>query len=920
LTRPTQTFRYELRSSQHLDDLASSRLSNDIAANEARPSQHRDLYLDTPEDDLRGREIVCRLRLGADDKRILSLRVGSASEPTRLRVDSRVRASDVKDALAENTEAGRKLKALIDPDLLVVRLELEIDRLTREADFNWLRRPRVEIHYDAITARRAGGRRRFYQICIHPAGRNLEPAARLARALEREHHLRSVPGGLRDRAELLLRWKGSDERREESTTPRAVPRDGHGTGAAEFPDFLNPELSLLSFQSRVLALAEDEATPLKERLKFLSIVSSNLDEFVMVRMAGLRKAAREQREEQCDDGLTRGEQVELISEALREIMGRQARCFSECLGLLADVGVRLVRWRELSTRQREELRIKCREEIHPALTPMAMTLSPGHPLPHLPSLTLSLAVVLNDSNGGRLHLTELEIPADVERFLSVPEEQGHFITIEEVLRSNMDLVYPDARIEGAYVFRVTRGGDLDLDEESADDLIDAVADAAGRRSENPAVRVEVERGMPPFVRRLVLESLEREAEEQEAKFAEPDIQEIDGLLDLRSLTRLELPDIPSLSYEPFRAAEPIDENESVLEAMRRGEMIFHHPFDSFDTTVAKLVRDASEDPNVTTIKITLYRVGDPSPIVEALLAAARNGKRVVVFVELKARFDEEHNVAWARRLERAGGHVVSGLVGYKNHAKATLIIRKENGRLESYIHIGTGNYNTKSGREYTDFSLLSTRETLVADVADFFNALTGESLPPSGLSRGSLVAPQQMLDSIIGMIDREAANARAGRPARISAKFNGLSDSDVVRALLRASTDGVKIDLVVRGLCTLRPSVHGRSENIRIVSVVGRLLEHSRSYRFENDGSPEYFIGSADLRPRNLRHRVELLVPVLDAAQRQRLDSLFDLYLNDQTAWELEPSGDYVQRTGGPGAQEQLIDRLEPVQGEKVSS
>jgi polyphosphate kinase len=474
------------------------------------------------------------------------------------------------------------------------------------------------------------------------------------------------------------------------------------------------------------------------------------------------------------------------------------------------------------------------------------------------------------------------------------------------------MVFPPERVADVHVFRVTRGGDLDLDEEAADDLVDAVADAAGRRKSNPAVRVEVERGMPGFVRNLVLESLGREAAAKEAGLGPADIDEVDGLLDLRCMSKLPLPEAPELHYQPFQAAEPIAQDESMLDAMSGADILCHHPFDSFDATVVKLVRDASLDPNVTTVKITLYRVGDPSEVVEALLAAARNGKKVVAFVELKARFDEAHNVAWARLLERAGGHVISGFVGFKNHAKVMLIVRKEQEKLRSYVHVGTGNYNTTSGREYTDLSLFSTRDSLVTDATDLFNSLTGESLPPQGLARGSLVAPVQMVDGILAMIDREAANARAGRPARITAKVNGLSDAEVVRALLRAATDGVTIDLVVRGICSLRPGVQGRSEKVRVVSVLGRLLEHSRIYRFENAGRPAYFIGSADLRPRNLRHRVELLVPVTDPRHHTQLDQILQLYLDDPTAWELNASGEYAQRTGkGGGAQETLIERLQ---------
>jgi polyphosphate kinase len=905
------SFRYELRSSAHLEELASSRLPDGVEASDAKPSQHRDIYLDTPDDTLRRRDIVCRFRLGTDDSRVLSLRIGAGANGEEVKVDSRVKSADPIEAIQENTEAGRRLRGVVNPDHLQPMLDLEVERLTRNADFNWLRRPRVEMHYDRITARHGKKSRHFHQLCIHAKGKNPGSIEHLARALERENHLRRVPVGLRDRAELLLRWKGSDdEKKEPSTAPRGVTTGGPRGASGELSEFLNPELSLLAFQSRVLALAEDARTPLAERLKFISIVSSNLDEFFMVRMAGLREKAREQREEQCDDGLTRGEQVELIEETVADLMSRQTECAKECLRELDKIGIRICRWRDLNASQHEALRAEVLEQIRPALTPMAMTLSPGHPVPHLPHLTLALAVVLREADDGKTHFAEVEIPSDAPRVLKVPETTGTLVTIEEVIRSNIDIVFPPERVADVHVFRVTRGGDLDLDEERADDLVDAVADAAGRRLTNPAVRVEVERGMPGFVRNLVIDSLGREAAAKEAGLDPADIDEVDGMLDLRFFSKIELPDDPKLHYAPFEAKTPIPEDKSVLDMIGGVDLMYHHPFDSFEGTVVKFIRDASVDPNVTTIKITLYRVGDPSEVVEALLAAARNGKRVVAFVELKARFDEVHNVAWARRLERAGGHVVSGLVGFKNHAKVALIVRRENGKLRSYAHVGTGNYNTKSGREYTDLSLFSSREALTADAADLFNALTGESLPPTGLTHGALAAPTQMVDAVIAMIDREASNARAGKEARITAKLNGLSDAAVVQSLLQASRDGVKVDLVVRGICTLRPGIPGRSDNIRVVSCVGRLLEHSRIYRFENGGAPVHYIGSADWRPRNLRHRVELLVPVIDAAQKKQLDEILSLYMEDKNGWDLQSSGDYVQRNkGGSAAQEELIGR-----------
>jgi polyphosphate kinase len=902
--RQLASIRYEIRSEQHLDQLVSAALPGGAFATPARASQHRDLYLDTADDALRRRDIVCRLRLRADDTRVLSVRIGEDEDGSDVRFDSPVTSADVSGALAEHTAAGRRLSALIDPSLLVVRLDLQVERRTRTADLDWLRRPRVEIHYDRFIVHKKDASASFHQLCVHRRRGSGESAETIARGLEQEHHLRPATGGPREYAELLLRWKPAVEQPPTDEGRRSGRHAVHPRADRRKPaEFLNPELSLLAFQSRVLALAEDRNTPLKERIKFLSIVSANLDEFFMVRMGGLRRAAREQSEEQCEDGLTRGEQVRLITERVSELTQRQSRCAAECLSELEAFGVRVLGWSDLNDEQRSRLRAECREEIHPALTPMAMTLSPGHPLPHLPHLTLALAVVQRDADTGKLHLAELDLPADAPRFMDIPGAARCVIPLEEVVRENIDLVYPEGRVEGAYVFRVTRGGDLDLDEEGADDLIQAVADAAERRHSNPAARVEVEQDMPVFVRDRVLNNLLREAPD-DPPLGPGDVTEIDGLLDLRALSRLPLPNDPSLSYEPFQARNPISESDSILELSRDGDLLYHHPFDSFASTAVKFLREASTDPDVTTIKITLYRVGDSSTIVDTLMDAVRRGKRVVAFIELKARFDEQHNVAWARKLESAGGHVISGLVGLKNHAKVALVIRREEGKLNSYVHVGTGNYNTRSGLEYTDLSLFSSRDDLTADAADLFNSLTGGSEPPQGLSRGALVAPHQLKDELLRFIEREASHARAGKAARIAAKLNGLSDAEIVRALVNAATDGVQIDLVVRGICTLRPGELGKGR-IRVVSVVGRFLEHSRIYRFENSGAPEHFIGSADLRPRNLRRRIELLVPVVDASQKEELDRILEKYLDDSTAWELGSDGEYKQRSGeGMGAQE----------------
>lgn len=903
------SFRYELRSAEQLVSLASARLPLGISASAPRRSMHRDLYLDTSDESLRRRGILLRLRISADDRHQLSLRVDGIGADA-VRVDAPVRAVDVRAALTEDNAATRRLRAFVDPDAIGVLHDLEVERLTRAAHPDFFLRPRLELHFDRVTVRRDGIERTFHHLCAHVRRGSTKDLDRLAHALEEQHDLRRATGDAREHAELLVRWKRSDSRREQLVgSDDSIPiADPHPSSPAEF---LNPELSLVAFQRRVLSIAEDPATPLRERLRFLGIVSSNIDELYMVRMPELRQAAdeREQRNERGDDGLTARERLVRVEDEIDSLLASQSRCADACLRDAEAIGVRMVKWDALNDAEREVLRRRCRDEIHPGLTPLAMTLSPGHPLPHLPHLGLSLAVVFRREGSGRPHLAEFELPDDVARLLPVPGRTGDVIAIEELLRANVDLLHPDVQVEGAHLFRVTRRGDLALDEEGAENLLHAVAQATERRPYNPAVRVEVERTMPTFVAELVLESLRRDAIVQGAEAAVDEVQVIDGLLDLRCLADLPLPFSAELEYPPLRMRRPVPAERSMFDVVRERDLLVHHPFDSFDDTVVRFLREAAADPAVTTIKITLYRVGDPSPVVEALLNAVSSGKRVVAFVELKARFDEEHNVTWARALERAGGSVVYGLVGLKTHAKTALVVRREGDRLQRYVHVSTGNYNARAGRTYTDLSFFSARDDLTIDIADLFNALTGSSRPPQGLVHGALVAPNQLLPGILSRIERETAHARAGRRAAIAIKVNGLSDSEVARALYDASSAGVEVELLVRGICTLVPGLAGLSERIRVSSVVGRFLEHSRIYRFANDGTPEYFIGSSDLRPRNLRRRVELLVPVPDPAHRMLLDQLLALYLNDAGGWELRSDGSYEQRSApGRSAQVELAE------------
>lgn len=896
------SFRCELLSADQLAALASGPLPGGTPAGAATRSLHRDVYFDTRDDSLRRRGVTCRLRTATDGSASLMLRIAGAAGAAPTRVDARVRAATPAEALRADNDVTRRLRGIVDPAALDVRVELEVDRLTRHAANDWLRRPKLAVHLDRVTVRRNGTSVGFLQLSAHQARGDGEHLRAFEQALEETHGIRRSAVATHERAELAIKWARLEDVPRDSTYSDRIHHVPVALSAGTFPEFLNPELGLLSFQHRVLSLAEDPATPLKERLRFLAIVAANVDEFFMVRMSGLMTAAQQASPEVGDDGLAPLEELEAIREMVASIAARQSACVRACLDALEQSGVRVRTLDQLSMEQQTLLHDRFRNEIQPLLTPFAMTLSPGHPLPRLNHLSLALALVLRPRAGGPPKFAELELPADLPRFYMSADDEA-VVTIEEVVRGNLETLYPDVGVEQAYAFRVTRSAELELDELGADDLLDEVTRATSVRGQGSAVRLEVERGMPSMLRALLLEDVRREQAAAGGAIV-TDVDEVDGMLDLRGLAQIDVPG-DAASYPRLAMRRPFGDGSSFF-AIARGDLLVHHPFDSFAETVTRFVCDAAADPAVAAIKITLYRIGSASPIADALLEAARAGKQVTAFVELKARFDEDVNVGWARALEAAGGHVVRGIVGYKNHAKVALVVRREGEGLKRYVHIGTGNYNARSGEQYTDLSLFTTDDAIVNDVAELFNELTGMSGPPRRPSRAVLVAPSHLLTGVIEMIDREAGHARAGRPARITAKLNGLSDPDVVRALYRASQDGVEIDLVVRGVCTLRPGVPGRSERIRVGSIVGRFLEHSRIYRFANGGDAKYFIGSADLRPRNLRRRVELLVPIADAAHRAMLDQVLGLYVNDPTGWTLMADGAYVWRGGGLSAQQAL--------------
>ncbi|MGH7664536.1 MAG: polyphosphate kinase 1 [Gemmatimonadaceae bacterium] len=703
-----------------------------------------------------------------------------------------------------------------------------------------------------------------------------------------------------------------------------MPAAASGGSAARVPDtvgdppdrvrrpvssqLIGAEESQLDFDGRVLALAEDPEIPLLERLRFLAITGSNLDELFMVRVGALKAAGVEPAGEVLDDGdgLAPAERLDAIARLVPGIVARQERYWEQCRADLAAHGIAVLAWADLDAPQRAELREYFREDILPLLTPLAITLSAGHPFPLLPHLSLSVAVTILDDAGEAAHLAQIEVPASLPRFVHM--QAGHAVVpVEEVIRANLEQLYPNVRLEHAHLFRVTRRAEVRPLKRAGARLLETVEEAAGRRSGgggggSAVVRIEVERDMPQLLRDLLIRELQREQSATASPLGASDIHEVGSLLDLGALHELAGLDLPRLRFPPFRGRSPLDGERRIFDVLREGDVLVHHPYDDFGETVLRFFAEAADDPAVVSLKLTLYRAGKRSPVVDALIRAANAGKDVAVFVELKARFDEEHNVRWARQLQQAGIHVVYGLPGLKTHAKVALVIRREDDRLRQYVHIGTGNYNADTARQYTDLGLLSASELLGTDVADLFNEITGSSLGPRRTPRGCLVAPRHLLPGLLSRIAREVEHAKAGRGGRIRAKMNGLSDAEVVRALYDASGAGVEIDLIVRGICTLRPGVPGLSERIRVVSCLGRFLEHARIVHFGNGGDPEYFIGSADWRRRNLRRRVELLAPVTDAACRGRLDRLLDLEVHDPAAWELGPDCTWRRRVRAAGA------------------
>jgi polyphosphate kinase len=651
--------------------------------------------------------------------------------------------------------------------------------------------------------------------------------------------------------------------------------------------YINRELSWLAFNARVLAQARDDGHPLLERVKFLAIVGTNLDEFFMIRVAALLKQIRSRQESVSSDGLTTHQQITIVREHALDMLAQQGRCWErELRPELARHGIVFLDPKDHTDEVTAYLADYFRREIAPVLTPLAF--DPGHPFPHISNLSKNLAVVVK--HDGRTKFARLKLPPMVPRFLQLPPklagDRQAFVFLEDVVCANVQSLFRGTTVKGAHLFRVIRDTDMIIQEDEADDLLETVDQGLRQLRHGAPSMLQVEERMP----RRVLDILVENFEIDEGVL----VRTADriGFGDWMQLTKLHRPELKDLPFAP-RVLWSRSEPEQVFEAVRHRDHMLHHPFDSF-TSVERLLSAAVEDQNVVAIKMTLYRIGHDSPLVDLLVRAAEAGKQVAVLVELKARFDERNNIAWANRLEEAGVHVVYGLVNLKTHAKLCLIVRKEPDGIRRYAHIGTGNYNAATGRIYTDLGLVTARHAIVEDVTNVFNYLTGYSSQND--YDALIVAPVVMRRRIGAMIDREAQHAAEGRPARIIVKLNGLTDNEMIHRLYRASQAGVSIDLIVRGICCLRPGVPGVSERIAVRSIVGRFLEHSRILWFENGGDPAAFIGSADLMERNLDRRVEVLCPVLDPSLRTYLrDTVLDAYLRDtDQAWTLDASGAYT--------------------------
>ena len=672
------------------------------------------------------------------------------------------------------------------------------------------------------------------------------------------------------------------------------------TVVGDLPDhrFIDRELSWLAFNQRVLELAENEDLPLLERAKFLAIFASNLDEFFMVRVAGLKRRIAAGIAVKAASGLLPREVHDAVLVHSHDLMRRQAGCWSERVRpALDDEGITLVRWADLTADERQRLSGLFRDKIYPVLTPLAV--DPGHPFPYISGLSLNLAVVVRNPATGTELFARVKVPPSLDRFLAIGDSR--FVPLEDVIAQHLDQLFPGMDILENHVFRVTRNEDLEVEEDDAENLLKALERELTKRRFGPPVRLEVEQTIAPHVLDLLV---------RELGVAENEVFMLPGPLDLRGLwafVGLNRDDLSDPAFVP-RTNKMLHENKesasapNVLEAMRRHDVLLHHPYDSFSTSVQRFLEQAAADPKVLAIKQTLYRTSGDSPIIDALIDAAEAGKQVLALVEIKARFDESANIKWARKLERAGVHVVYGLVGLKTHCKLSMVVRDDGDRLRRYCHLGTGNYHPKTARLYEDFGLLTVDDQVGRDVANLFNQLSGYSMHTE--YDRLLVAPHSIRSGLVERIEQEVANHEAGLPAGIRFKCNSIVDEKVIDSLYRASMAGVPVDVLVRGICAIRPQVPGMSDNLRVRSILGRFLEHSRAYEFVNGGDTQVWIGSADLMHRNLDRRVETLVSLQVPDQIAYVGEILDRAFEPGTsAWDLGPDGQWVHNVAPDGGQ-----------------
>ena len=671
--------------------------------------------------------------------------------------------------------------------------------------------------------------------------------------------------------------------------------------------FLDRELSWLEFNQRVLELAEDKSLPLLERVHFLSIFASNLDESFMVRVASLKRRIATGIAVQSASGLSPQEVLQRISDRTRDLQSRHAELFAtEISQELRVNGIDVVQWSTLSEPQHDALHEYFTNQVFPVLTPLAV--DPAHPFPYISGLSLNLAVSLRNPKTDSEHFARVKVPSLLPRFVPVPGSESSYVPLEEIMGQFLGELFPGMEVTQHHIFRVTRNEDLEVDEDEGENLLVQLEKELLRRRFGPPVRLEVAENIDS----QILSLLQRELD-----ISNTDVYHLPEPLDLTGLIAIAFLKRPELHFEPHSITTSphleADEDEAadIFAALRKREVLVHHPYESFATSTQAFLEQAAEDPQVLAIKQTLYRTSGDSPVVDALIDAAEAGKQVLALVEIKARFDEKNNIAWARKLEAAGVHVVYGIVGLKTHCKLSLVIRQEGDKLRRYCHIGTGNYNPKTARYYEDLGLLTARESVGADLTQLFNQLSGFSTEPGYTS--ILTSPVGVREGLVERIQREITNKEDGKPAKIRMKLNSLVDEQIIDQLYFASMAGVSIEILVRGMCALKPGIQGLSENIKVVSVLGRYLEHSRVFFFENAGDPDVFIGSADMMHRNLDRRVESLVKITQADQIKELNDLLELAVGGTVAiWELESSGIW-RRDSKNQAGEVLIDMQDEV-------